>query len=550
VDVIHAGGARAIAHLNHAGRAANPKATGRPPEAPSEIACSTTGATALAMSLSRIGETVRAFAAGARRAREAGFDAVELQCGLGYLVAQFWSARTNLRTDEYGGDERGRGRFARELVAAVRDVLADGVPLLARISATEQVEGGLGIDDGRRMAGRLEEWGVAALHVVSGSACDSPPWYYQHMSLPAGANQALAAQIAASVELPVIVAGRLGDPRDIVGVLDQGQASFVALGRPLVADPDLPRKLAEGHPEQVLACGSCLQGCLASVKAGKGIGCIVNPEVGHEGEAEDPAKAPRHVVVVGGGPAGLTAAIVARRRGHRVTLLERADLGGQFALAPRAPGKAAMQRPLEALLRQATHAGAEIRTDTEATPDLIQGLAPDVVVLATGASPVTLDIPGLQSATSASVVLEGQAETGERVLVVGGGLVGIEVAEYLAERGKTVTVVELLEDIARDMEMITRKMTMARLAKLPVEIRTRTAITRFADGRATVRAGDRTEEIGPFDAAVVAVGTRPDQGLLEPLAASGLEVRVVGDALALGQIMGAVQSAWRVARTL
>ena len=550
VDAIHAGGARAIAHLNHAGRAANPKASGRAPEAPSEIVCPTTGATALPMDTARIRDIVEAFAAGARRAREAGFDAVEVQCGLGYLVAQFLSPRTNRRTDEYGGDDERRERFARDVVAAMREALGSEIPLLARISATENAEGGLGIDDARRLARRLSDWGAAALHVVSGSACDSPPWYYQHMSLPEGANQSLAGQITEVVDLPVVVAGRLGDPKHIEAVLDLGQASYVALGRPLVADPDLPRKLAAGHPEQVLACGSCLQGCLASVKAGKGIGCIVNPEVGHEGEPEEPAGTPRHLVIVGGGPAGLTAAIVAGRRGHRVTLLERAELGGQFALAPNAPGKATMQRPLQALLRQATHAGADIRAGTQATMPLLEQLAPDAVVLATGASPVMLDVPGLQDAVTGNEVLAGKADTGERVLVIGGGLVGIEVAEYLATRGKRVTIVELLDDIARDMEMITRKMTMKRLANLPVEIRTGTAITQFADAMATVRTEQGSESIGPFDSVVMAVGIRPNRELHEPLSKSGIEMHVVGDALEAGQIMGAVRSAWRVARSL
>jgi 2,4-dienoyl-CoA reductase-like NADH-dependent reductase (Old Yellow Enzyme family)/thioredoxin reductase len=550
VDAIHAGGARAVVHLNHAGRAANPKASGQAPEAPSEMTCPATGATAASMSLARIAEVIQAFAAGARRARQAGFDAVELQCGLGYLVAQFWSPRTNQRTDEYGGDERGREHFARGVVAAVRGVLGDDVPLLARISASERVEGGLEVDDGQRLAHRLQDWRVASLHVVSGSACDSPPWYYQHMSLPEGVNEGLAAQITATVEVPVIVAGRLGDARRIEAVLQQGQASFVALGRPLVADPDLPRKLAEGHPELVLACGSCLQGCLASVKAGRGIGCIVNPEVGHEGESAEPAQGSRHVVVVGGGPAGLTAAIMARRRGHRVTLLERAGLGGQFVLAPAAPGKAAMQRPLQALLHQATHAGADIRTGTDATTGLLEELGPDVVILATGASPVNLDIPGLRDAATGDQVLAGQANVGQRVLVVGGGLVGIEVAEFLAERGKGVTVVELLDEVARDMEVVTRKLTMMRLAKLEVEIRTGVSVAQLADGWATVQTPAGTERIGPFDSVVVAVGTRPNQELIGPLSASGIETHVVGDARESGQIMGAVQSAWQVARAL
>ncbi len=550
VAEIHAGGARAIAHLNHAGRAANPKAAGRPPEAPSTMVCPTTGATAEPMSEERIAEIVDAFAAAAGRARQAGFDGVELQCGLGYLVAQFLAPRTNQRTDAYGGDLQGRERFAHDVVGAVLAALDGELPLIARLSASEKVPGGLESADAVRLAQQLKSWGVAALHVASGSACDSPPWYYQHMSLPEGANEALAQPIKQAVDLPIIVAGRLGDPERIEAIIGDGLADFVALGRPLVADPDLPRKLGAGEAEQVLACGSCLQGCLASVKAGKGIGCIVNPEVGQERDLEEPAAEPRQVVIVGGGPAGLTAAIVARRRGHPVTLLEQSELGGQFALAPLAPGKAAMARPLHALVAQATRAGADIRIGTKATMEGIAALSPDVVILAAGASPSALPIAGLADAVTGNDVLTGAAEIGERVLVIGGGLVGMEVAELLGHQGKTVTIVELLDEVAKDMEMITRKMTMKRLTELPVTIHTGTKIESFADGQATVLGPDGTATLGLFDTVVMAVGTRPNHDLLPALEASGMEVKVVGDALEAKQIMGAVQSAWKVARAL
>ncbi len=547
VETIHEGGARAIAHLNHAGRAANPKASGKQPEAPSAVACTATGAVPQALDTARIRDLVQAFAESARRAGDAGFDAVEIQCGLGYLVAQFLSPRTNQRTDEYGvGTEQGE-RFAREVVAAVRKALEDAIPVLARISASEQLDGGLDLDDGRRLARRLVDWGISAVHVVTGSACDTPPWYYQHMSLPDGINQQLAGQIKAQVGVPVIAAGRLGDPEHIEQVVHSGQADLVALGRPLVADPDLPRKMNEGRNDEIMLCGSCLQGCLASVKAGKGLGCIVNPEVGHESEPETPAKQERHVVVVGGGPAGLTAAIVARRRGHRVTLLERNGLGGQFSFAPLAPGKAAMGKPFSSLLRLASLSGAEIKTGVEATAELVASLDPDVVVLAAGARPAMIPIAGLEEALTGNDVLTRRVDPGQNVLIVGGGMVGIEVAEFLASTGTTVTVVELLDDIARDMEPLTRKMTLNRLQKLPVEILTQTVLERAHGGRVTVRSPDGARELGPFDSMVVAVGTRPNDELVEPLRADGLDVHVVGDARERNQIMGAVQSAWRVA---
>lgn len=544
-EAIRCSGSVAFAHLNHAGRAANPKAIGGAPEAPSAVVCPSTGATPVAMSSDRITQVLDAYAEAAKRVSEAGFDGIELQLGLGYLPAQFLSPRTNRRDDHYGGDEQRRWRFVRELVETVQRAAGSSTALITRLSADEKVEGGLGLTEAIELARRLQAWGVDGIHVVTGSACDSPPWYYQHMALPSGANETLAAAVKREVAIPVLVAGRLGDPQHIRGVLGQGMADMVALGRPLVADPDLPRKMALGRENEIMSCGSCLQGCLAQVKGGGPIGCIINPEVGHESEELPAASATgQHLVVVGGGPAGMQAALTATRQGHTVTLFERRPtLGGLFALAPATPGKQAMGRPLRSLVSAVERADIDLRTGVEATAEAVLDIEPDSVILATGSEPILPPIPGLDDPLTAEDALSGRRQPGQRVLVLGGGLVGIEMAEMLAEQGHTVVVVEMLDDIARDMEAVTRKMTLRRLQELPVKVLTSTRLIRIEGGVAFVaaEAPDNETSLGTFDSVLVAVGHRSYDPLSHALEEAGVAVTVIGDAARPGQILDATR---------
>jgi len=550
VGVIHEAGAHAVAHINHAGRAANPKASGLPTEAPSAVACPSTGATPQALTAERIEQVIHRFGDAARRAAEAGFDGIELQLGLGYLVAQFLSPRTNHRDDEYAAVGEDRFRFAQRVVRAVREAIGPGRYLIARLSAEERVPGGLGLDDAIELAKRARQWGADAIHVVTGSACDSPPWYYQHMSLPEQVNETLAGQIRQKAGAPVIVAGRLGDPDRIRSLVGEGQVDAIALGRALLADPDLPAKMREGKDDTIQLCGGCLQGCLAKVKEGGPIGCIVNPEIGREADSAVPRRTKKHVVVVGGGPAGLQAALSASERGHRVTLLEKEDLGGQFAHAPLAPGKQGMQRTFESLLRRARQSGIDLRTGVAASADDVIALQPDEVVVATGSQPVRLRIEGLEHALSGADVLARRATVGTRALVIGGGMVGIETAEHLGLDGVETVVVEALEDVARDMELVTRKLTMKRLEQLPVTVFTRTKVTAVRQGTVFVSGPEGAErELGRFDSVVVAVGHRSVDVLSEQLRARGASVHVVGDAAHPGQIWDATQAGAAAART-
>ncbi len=528
IQAVHRGGSLCVVHLNHAGRAANPKVIGGPPLAPTAMICPVTGAQATALSDASIERIIGDFKLAARRAVEAGADAIELQCGHGYLVAQFLSQRTNLREDRWGEG----AFFAGKVLDQVMEE-AGPVPVIVRISGKEFVDGGLDPENQAEFIASLEGRGVAALHVGFGNSCDSPAWYFGHMALPEKPQIDVLKSIRSKTSLPLILTGRMGYPDRIREVLDSGLADMIGLARPLVADPDFPNKMMRGDEDAILLCGGCLQACLGRVKKGEPIACMANPWI-----TEPILKATdrsQTVMVVGSGPAGIAAAITASQRGHQVSLYEQKETpGGQFAFAVQPQSKTAMSRMLKGMLERLHQSKVKVHMGIRVTPELISRENPGVVVVATGAHQHWPEVENLSSQnviTSFEYFEHPEKMNGDRILILGAGMVGLEVAEMLLAQGKTVVACRRSDTIGADMDPISRKILLNRIGSNPnLTLMPGTTLSNFTDeGVEAVQDGNRIV-LDPFDTVILCSGMDPEISLAENLSDFQGQIIVIGDA--------------------
>ena len=442
-ETVHQQGSPIAAQLYHAGRYSLSAEIGQQPVAPSPIASPLTRETPREMTKEDIELTVGNFAAAAARAKQAGFDAVEISASAGYLISQFLSPITNVRQDEYGGNFENRTRFALEVVHAVREVVGPDYPILVRIAGNDFVEGSNTNREAVRFAQALEKATADAIDVTGGWHETRVPQIT--MTVPRGAFAYLAQGVKQSVHIPVISSNRYSDPMLAEKMLRHGVTDLIAMGRPLIADPELPNKAMQGRLDEINTCVACNQGCFDSIFARQPVACMVNPRAGREGQHyPEPVEKHKRVTIVGGGPGGMQAAISAASRGHEVTLLERAGhLGGQLNLAAIPEGREELSNLVVSLGSALSREGVDVRLGLEATPEAVLSTTPDTVIVATGAEPVTPDIPGTagQHVVQAWDVLSGKADVGDRVVVLGGGATGCLVSLYLAQMGDRKSVV-------------------------------------------------------------------------------------------------------------
>lgn len=539
---VQAHGARFSVQLWHAGRASLPIVLGEQPVAPSPVPPPLRTDVPRELTASEIEDLVECFGEGARRAREAGCDAVEVHGAHGYLISQFLSPLSNKRTDLYGGDLANRARFALEIVKRIREKVGRDFPVLVKLSAEEHVDGGITLEETKTVARWLQDAGADALVISSGSYA-AAHWMVQPMMMPRGCLVPYAAAVKSVVDVPVGAVGRINEPALAEKVLREGQADFVCLGRALLADPDFPRKAQEGRTGEIRSCTACCL-CIDTLMEMKSITCMVNPEAGRELEWKvEPSPRPKRVLVVGAGPAGLEAARVASQRGHRVTVCdENETIGGQVLLASKPPSKSELKTIVEFYEGEMERRGIELRLGQKVTPETVAALAPEVVIVGAGSAPSTPPISGVEQANvvQARDVLADKVSVGGSAVIIGGGSVGCETAEYLRAQGLEVTVIEMLRSFGRDIGVQTRGAFIPHLRSMGVKMLRNSKVVRIDGRRVYYVDGDGQEVNVEGDTIVLAVGARPTTDLVDSLKARGVSVVAVGDCVEPGRIHNAI----------
>ena len=554
IDACHSHGAKVFIQLHHGGVWADSSLSpGFPTVSASPLVWYVRNELVHELTTQEVYDMIERFGDAALRAKKAGADGVELHGGHGYLIPQFMSEAGNKRIDEFGGDILGRSRFPTQIIRNIKKKCGEDFVVTMRISGDESIEGGMKTLEMRAMVKLLEQAGLDGLNVT----VDMPMAYGDagrssgSYRAPMGFITGIAKEIKKSVNIPVITVGRIIDPSLADMIIEDGIADFVALGRTSIADSEFPLKVQEGRTDEISPCTGCMSACLTTPDengVSTGASCAFNPFSGREYEMKiEPAAQKKNVVIVGAGVAGLEAAWILASRGHKVTLLEKADRpGGQALTASIPPCKQGFAVAVKHYVVLCKKYGVDIRTNTEATAELILDLKPDAVILSTGATPIVLNTPNEGIPVVQAVdVINGKVVAGQNVIVVGGGLVGLETAELLLTQMRKVTIVEMREDIGDDM--FTKMMHIGPLTKGGVKILTSTKVERFVKDGAVCSTADGEITLSGHDMIISAVGSRAYDPLEKELEGKLPELYVVGDAVQPRRIKDAVLEAARLA---
>ncbi|NJP38219.1 FAD-dependent oxidoreductase [Alkalicoccus luteus] len=530
-DAVHEEGGAIALQLFHAGRYAYKQMTGLDPVAPSAIRSPINPDTPRELSAEEIEQLIGAFAAGAVRAKEAGFDAVEIMGSEGYLINEFMSPVTNQRTDEWGGSFEKRLRLPVAVMEAVRSAVGADYPIVYRMSGLDLIEGSTTEEETLRWAQALEKAGADALNIGIGWHESRVPTI--SMKVPRMKFVPVAERISEYVTIPVIASNRINNPRDAEEVLNRGTVQLVSMARPFLADPAILSKAQDGRFDEINTCIACNQACLDHVFEGKAATCLVNPEAGRELDLPlHRADELKHIVVVGAGPAGLETARVAAERGHRVTIVDsRTELGGQLNYSKRIPGKEEFYETLRYFRVQLDKLGVDVQLGKtlERTDPLFEEA--DDIVIATGILPRQPDVIGLERTVSYRDVFDEKVQPSGKIVIIGGGGIACDLALFLADKGVSdLTLVQRGTSFARGIGKTTRWATLMEMKQKGIRMTGGVEAYEAVEKEGIRITIEGESSLVPADMVITAAGQLINHELAEQLSEDGRRVHVIGGA--------------------
>lgn len=541
-------GAIAGLQLHHGGRQTSSRIINRKPVAPSSLPCPSIRGEVEPLSIDGIQEIVSKFAKCARRAVQAGFELLEIHGAHGYLINQFLSPFSNIREDEYGGDLQGRTRFALEIIREIRKAIGNDIPLSFKISAQEFVPNGLDLPQSIDILHLLKNEGLDVVQVSAGNDA-TPEWISQPVYMEKACLSASAARIKNALDLIVMSVGRINDPFIADEIVAQGKADLVCMGRGLLADPELPRKARSGNFGEIRTCIAC-NTCMESIFRKGRIECLVNPFLGREQELIiRPAPKVKKVMVVGGGPGGMNAAWLSAQRGHKVSLFEKSNhLGGQLVLGSNSRYKHELRKLIDYHRYMIEKNGVKCFFNHKVDLDTIKEEQPEVIILANGSLPDLPPVEGIENpiVVSLSRILNGASPSAGQTIVIGGGATGCEVALHLAENGSPVHLVEQLPRIGSNIESVTKKVILKKLAENNVRIITGARVISIEPNGVVVADSDEKKTFIEGERVVFTTGNRADEELYHQVKDLGLEVYRLGDCMKPRNAKAAIYEAVKI----